>query len=376
MRAVVVSQHYLEPASRGRLRALAGLGCEVTTGVPDRWEVQPGVVVRPEWAPDGSLQIAPLPVSGNIDDPTAFQWRGRSLRKLFREARPDIVEIADEPSTLAAARAAADARRLRIPYVVLSRTVPDSLSMGARLRLRRVLRGARGVLAENPLVAAAIEHQFPSLACVTVPRTGVNPPNAATAGSREQFVIGSVGRLVPAQGLDVLLRACVKLARPWTLTVSGTGPSQIALEALADRLGIAGRITWLGAQPAQDREQIWSRLDCFVMPSRSSGERIETLGLSALMAMALGVPVIVTEVGALPGTVGSGGLVVPEDNPDALAEALERIAGDPGFRDATGRAGRQRAMLEFSNDVLARRTLEFWESAVTSRASTAGAAAV
>ncbi|HLS46992.1 MAG TPA: glycosyltransferase [Gemmatimonadales bacterium] len=376
MRAVVISQHYLEPAHRGRLRALAGLGCEVIAGVPDRWEVQPGVIARPEWAPDGSVQIAPLPVTGNVDDPTAFQWRGRSLRKLLRETRPDIVEIADEPWTPAAARAAADARRLRIPHVAHAGAVPDSLPMGARLRLRRVVRGAGGILAENPLVRAEVERQFPSLPCTIIPRTGVNPPNAAAAGSPDQFVIGSVGRLVPAQGLEVLLRACVKLARPWTLTVSGTGPSQIALEALADRLGIAGRITWLGAQPARDREQIWPALDCFVMPSRSSGARTETLGLTALTAMAHGVPVVVTQVGALPETVGSGGLVVPEDNPDALAEAIERLAGDPAFRDATRRAGRQRAMAEFSNDVLARRTLEFWDAAVRSRAPAAGAAAV
>src|SRR5690606_11028712 len=142
MRAVVVSQHYLEPAHRGRLRALAGLGCEVIAGVPERWEVLPGVIARPEWAPDGSGLIAPLPVTGNVDDPTAFQWRGRSLRKLLRETRPDIVEIADAPWTPASARAAADARRLRIPHVAHAGAVPDSLPMGARLRLRRVVRGA------------------------------------------------------------------------------------------------------------------------------------------------------------------------------------------------------------------------------------------
>src|SRR5690606_40061328 len=85
MRAVVVSQHYLEPAHRGRLRALAGLGCEVIAGVPDRWEVQPGVIARPEWAPDGSVQIAPLPVTGNVDDPTAFRSEEHTSELQSRE---------------------------------------------------------------------------------------------------------------------------------------------------------------------------------------------------------------------------------------------------------------------------------------------------
>jgi glycosyltransferase involved in cell wall biosynthesis len=62
-------------------------------------------------------------------------------------------------------------------------------------------------------------------------------------------VIGFLGRLDEEKGLDVLLRACVRLYGPWTLTVAGTGPEQETLEALAERLGIASRVTWLGGIP-------------------------------------------------------------------------------------------------------------------------------
>ena len=80
----------------------------------------------------------------------------------------------------------ANLRSLHGLYIDVGSRDQYMLHYGARALVRR-------------LKAAAIEHQFPSLACATVPRTGVNPPNAATAGSREQFVIGSVGRLVPAR---------------------------------------------------------------------------------------------------------------------------------------------------------------------------------
>ncbi|HEU5049581.1 MAG TPA: glycosyltransferase family 4 protein [Gemmatimonadales bacterium] len=363
MRAVVLSHAYLEPARRGRLRALAGLGCEVTVAVPERWQPSPGIVERVQWEEEAGLRIVPVPVRGSLDDSAETTWSGRALRRILKEARPDILQIEEESWSPVAARAAADGRRLGIPVAARARIVPESLSMAARLRRRGVLRRARGVIAENPIVAAALAEDHPDLACAVIPQVGVTPSLAPAPIRPDGFAIGCVGRLVPSAGVDVLLRACVQLARPWTLVISGTGPSQIELEALAERLGIAARITWLGAQPAEDRAHIWSTFDCLVMPSRAAPERAESLGMPALNAMAHGVPVIVSDVGALAGTVGEGGLVVPEGDPEALAIALDRLAGDLELRRATGQAGRRRAMEEFSNEVLARRTLDFWTAA-------------
>lgn len=375
MRAVVLSHAYLEPARRGRLRALAGLGCEITAAVPDRWPFMPGILSRPQWEDDGGVRVVPVAVGGQIEDPDEVRWSGRALRRLLKEFRPDILQIEEEPWTRAAARAAADARRLRIPFIVHTRQAPE-LPLGARMRRRSVLGAARGILAENPIVEAEVAREFPDQPRAVMPQVGITPPLSSRRPDADAFVVGCVGRIVPALGLDVLLRACVRLARPWRLLVSGTGPSQIELEALADRLGIAARITWLGAQPADDRDRIWAALDCLVVPSRTSPDRVETLGLSALKAMAHGVPVIATNVGALPGTVGAGGLVVPDGDFEALAEAIEQMAGDPVRRTAAAAAGRKRAMEEFSNEVLARRNFEFWRSATGAVSSAPHAAAV
>lgn len=375
MRAVVLSHAYLEPARRGRLRALAGLGCEITAAVPDRWPLMPGIHSRPQWEDDGGVRVVPISVGGRLEDPDEVRWSGRALRRLLKEFRPDIVQIEEEPWTRAAARAAADARKLRIPYIAHTRDAPD-LPLGARMRRRSVLSGSRGILAENPIIEAELARDFPDRARAVVPQVGITPPLSSRRPNADAFVLGCVGRIVPALGLDVLLRACVRLARPWRLLVSGTGPSQIELEALAERLGIAARVTWLGAQPADERDRIWAAIDCLVVPSRTSPDRVETLGLSALKAMAHGVPVIATNVGALPGTVGEGGFIVPDDDVDALAEAIERMAGDPVRRTAAAAGGRKRAMEEFSNEVLARRTLEFWRSAAASVKAAPAAAAV
>jgi glycosyltransferase involved in cell wall biosynthesis len=375
MRAVVLSHAYLEPSRRGRLRALAGLGCEIAAAVPDRWPLMPGILTRPKWEDEGGVRFVPVPVGGQIEDPEEVRWSGRALRRMLKEYRPDILQIEEEPWTRAAARAAADARKLRIPFVAHTRHTPD-LPLGARMRRRSVLAAARGIIAENPIVAAELAREYPDRPRAIVPQVGVTPPLSSRRPEADAFVLGCVGRIVPALGLDILLRACVRLARPWRLLVSGTGPSQVELEGLADRLGIAARITWLGAQPAEERDRIWPALDCLVVPSRTSPDRVETLGLSALKAMAHGVPVIVSNVGALPGTVGEGGLVVPDGDAEALAEAIEQLASEPARRAATAAAGRKRAMEEFSNEVLARRTLEFWRSATGAVAAAPVPAAV
>ncbi|HEX6645194.1 MAG TPA: glycosyltransferase family 4 protein [Gemmatimonadales bacterium] len=361
MRAVVLSHAYLEPARRGRLRALVGLGCQVTAAVPDRWHVAPGLVRRSQWEDDAGVHVVPVTVSGALDDPDEIRWSGRALRRLLREFRPDIVQIEEEPWTRAAARAAADARKLRIPFTAHTRHAPE-LPLGARLRRRSVLSRAAGIVAENPLVEAEIAAHFPAPRRAVIPQAGVTPAHATAREPSGTFTLGCVGRVVPALGLETLLRACVRLARPWRLLVAGTGPAQIELEALADRLGIAARIEWLGALPADERDRVYAALDCYVLPSRESSERIETLGLSALKAMASGVPVIVSRTGALPATVGDAGIVVAADDPEGLADAIERVAADPAERARLARSGRQRAMSEFSNEVLARRTLDFWRS--------------
>ena len=371
MRAVVLSHAYLEPARRGRLRAIAGLGAQVTAAVPDRWPLMPGLLRRAQWEDDGGVHIVPVAVGGRIEDADEVRWSGRALRRLLKEFRPDILQIEEEPWTRAAARAAADARKLRIAYVAHTRHSP-ALPLSAKLRRRSVLGGARGILCENPIVETELARDFPDVPRAVVPQIGITPPLSSPRPGGDAFTLGCVGRIVPALGLDVLLRACVRLARPWRLVVSGTGPAQIELEALADRLGIAARVTWLGAQPAEDLDRIWPGLDCLVLSSRTSTDRVETLGLYALKAMAHGVPVIATDVGALPGTVGEGGLVIPEDDADALAAAIELLASDAARRTGAGVAGRRRALGEFSNEVLARRTLEFWRS-VTAAAGTAPA---
>ncbi len=153
----------------------------------------------------------------------------------------------------------------------------------------------------------------------------------------------------------------MKLLGRWTLTVVGSGPAQESLESLAERLGIASRITWRGAIPAEDLKNIWAGVDCLVIPSRTTPDWVETFHHPLVEAMGHGVTVVGSDSGALPELIDTAGLVVPEDDVEALTAALQHLADSPRERNRLGREARLRVMSEYVDDAVARRTLEFWE---------------
>jgi glycosyltransferase involved in cell wall biosynthesis len=120
--------------------------------------------------------------------------------------------------------------------------------------------------------------------------------------------------------------------------VVGEGPDRDAVaQAIHDR-GLADRVELTGTR--EDVAQILARADVFVLSSRSEG-----MPMSALEAMAAGLPVVATAVGGVPELVvdGETGFLVPPGDAPALSRALDRILGDPDLRRRLGEAGRQRA---------------------------------
>lgn len=172
-----------------------------------------------------------------------------------------------------------------------------------------------------------------------VPDRDLPAPARELAGDS---AIGAVGRLSPEKGYDVLLRALAELPGA-TLTLVGAGPEQPRLEQLAGELGLRGRIRatgWL-----TDYHPLLSTFDVFVQPSRT-----DAAPLSVIEAMLAARPVVATEVGGLPELVihGETGLLVPPDQPRALAEAIAQLLGDPDRRRRMGERGRAVARERFS----------------------------
>ena len=369
MRAVVMSRVYADPVARGKLKALAGLDVALAAAVPDRW-VPAGLSHEQQtaWVDEARVRTVPIPIRGRAADQNP-RWRASALRALLTDFRPDIIQIEEEPWTRGAVVAARIARRLRLPYVVLVReSLPRSYTLLARYRRNRVLGGAAGLTAVNELAARLALRVRPNLPYRVSPQLGVRLPLTAERVPHTGLAIGFVARLVPEKGLDLLFRACVKLEGRWSLTVVGTGPAQEELEGLAERLGLAGRVTWLGALPRDAVDQVWPRLDCVVIPSRTTPRWIETTPRAALDAMAHGVAVVGSAAGAVPETLGPAGILIPEEDVGALTEALQRLHDAPEEHLRLGALGRRRVLDQFSDAAIAQKSLAFWRELLPANA--------
>lgn len=144
-------------------------------------------------------------------------------------------------------------------------------------------------------------------------------------------LVGFAGRLVQVKGVDVLLRAAARLTAElpdvqWL--VVGDGSERVALESLTDSLGLSAAVHFVGAVAREDIYSAIKGFDIAVMPSQPG---LEGFGLSALEAMACGVPLVASAVDALPEVVldGETGILAPPGQPEALAIALRKLLDDP-----------------------------------------------
>jgi glycosyltransferase involved in cell wall biosynthesis len=170
-----------------------------------------------------------------------------------------------------------------------------------------------------------------------------------------------LARLARQKGLDVLLQAlpAVRAAvGPVTLTICGEGPEGPELAALADRLGVADAVYFPGV--VEDVAPRLALAEVFVLPSRYEG-----MPFALLEAMAAGLPVVASAVPGNTNVVRDGldGLLVPPEDPAALAAAITRLLREPDLAARLGPAARGRAATEFGVKAMVDRTLEvYWEA--------------
>ncbi|MDX9971890.1 MAG: glycosyltransferase [FCB group bacterium] len=156
----------------------------------------------------------------------------------------------------------------------------------------------------------------------------------------------SVGRLVEKKGIGILIEALKHLRDrgvAFQCRIVGNGPLTDALAAQVRELGLQDRVNLAGGQP-QERVKEWFReADVFVLPCvvAASGDR-DGIPVVLMEAMALGVPVVTTAVSGIPELVEAerSGLVVPPGDALALADALERLLGDPELARRLAREAR------------------------------------
>jgi glycosyltransferase involved in cell wall biosynthesis len=167
-------------------------------------------------------------------------------------------------------------------------------------------------------------------------------PERADSGN----VVGSVGRLETQKGFDVLIDALARLPRV-TAVVAGEGPQRHALERRAHAAGVAERFLLPGW--SDDAGHLLRGFDVFVLSSRFEG-----LPLTLLEAMEAGLPIVATDVGGVCEAVADGetALVVPPEDPLALAAAIEALLDDRELARRLGAAAHEHWMTAFDLPIM------------------------
>jgi glycosyltransferase involved in cell wall biosynthesis len=181
---------------------------------------------------------------------------------------------------------------------------------------------------------------------------GRNRRDVVKGGGKDRIVVGTVKKLEPKYGVDVLissfarLRECLADEKPEVadslrLLIVGDGPQRTELEAFVRDRGLGPVTTFVGAVPHAEVPSYLRTLDVYVAASRS-----ESFGVAVVEASACGRPAVVTNVGGLPEVVrhGETGAVVPCEDPEATATALRRLVLDSELRASMGKVGRRYAI--------------------------------
>jgi glycosyltransferase involved in cell wall biosynthesis len=267
--------------------------------------------------------------------------RGAQLRWL-RDVRPDLVLTYN----WGAIESVAAATRLRLPLVHHEDGfLPDEQQRRLRRRswLRRFLLRATPVIVPSQVLQriatsewrlrAANVHHFPNGVDL-----GRFRPGAPVAASPPDLVVGTVGGLRPEKDHDTLLRAFARLDGKVRLCIVGGGALAEPLRQLAQQLGVAGRVDFVG--PVTDTAPWYGRFAVFALSSRT-----EQMPIAMLEAMACGLPVVATDVGDVKAILPpeAAPCIVPAGDPPALADALQRVLAQAPLRTQLGRANRATA---------------------------------
>ena len=304
-----------------------------------------------------------------LGDSHYWSWGFRAARVLQERVRPDVVH------SLIPLAGAPALTKAGFP-VVTTFHHPDEIWQLQDLLHRpfhRILE-SRGYHASTLLVtpsrasARAVERTFGvAEPKIRVVYWGVNSDRFKPGIRRDssETRILYVGHHERRKGLIYLLEAVAILRRqgiPVRLTTAGGGQQLAELRRVANDLGIGELVTFLGHLPDPDDEklpQLYSQADVFVFPSLAEG-----FGFVLVEAMASGLPVVASDISAIPEVVGDAGVLFPARNPEALAEILRELAEDPRRRTELGARGRDRVESRFTWNTVIPKLISTYEEAI------------
>lgn len=295
-------------------------------------------------------------------------------------SRADLVHVHLGEDLAVLPIGAAAARLHRLPLVLTVHTslrhtlaVRDLRSavlktLGGRIE-RWGERSAEAVLVITPRLARMLHSDGVEENRVHIIPPGVNPslfagpfedPFAGVGRPRVLFV----GRLAPQKGVRTLVAAAGLLEDPSAhILLVGDGPQRPALEREARRIGVGGRLHFVGFVAHDRLPAVLDHADLLVLPSL-----YEELGTVLLEAMQAGLPIVASKTGGIPDVIEDGvnGMLVTSGDPEALARAIDRLLADRGLACRLSEGARETGK-DYDWEVLAERVLAVYRSVTAGR---------
>ena len=359
-RVLVISHTYVVGANRRKWDALARL-TDLTLIVPTHWRDTLRLMPLDPLPEDAPYRLMSLPTvfNGRL---ARYFYSPVLLWRALRSTRPALVHIEEEPIGLSMLQVALlkPVCHYRLSFFTWQNIALPTTPI-ERYNLARADAGIAG--SQDALRVLQIKGYRKPLACV--PQLGVDVPSELAEQTRlPPFRIGYVGRLVEEKGLLELFEALLQLEGEWVLQLVGAGPMRATLERLGASGSLQSRVQFIGAVPHIKVTEYLRDMNVLVLPSLTTPTWKEQFGHVLIEAMAAGVPVLGSNSGAIPEVIGAAGLIVPENDPEALRAALQRLMSDAGLRGELRRKGLERVRVEFTHAQIARQTWEVWEQTI------------
>jgi glycosyltransferase involved in cell wall biosynthesis len=368
VRILVVGHTYVVAENQKQLDALAARsGVELAVVVPRAWRDPLHGELRAHVPDRARFSLQPLPAIG-----TGYEqfYVYVSADVALRRFRPDVLYVEQGAGSFVYAQVltcrSLYARRAKAVFFTwwnLPYRARWPLSAVERFNLRR----SQGAVAGNSEAAEILRDHGFSGPLLVLPQLGVDPVAFRRRDAADLrrtltltgFTIGFVGRLAEEKGLRVLLDALSAAPFDFHLLLVGGGPLAPEIRATALAHGWATRLTMIDVVAHEAVAGYMACMDVLVLPSLERAFAREQFGHVLIEAMACEVPVVGSRCGEIPQIIDGPGVIVPQDDAEALRKALADLAGSAADRRRRGERGRQRVLDRFTHARIAERLHDF-----------------
>ncbi len=360
MKLLVVDHNALEPANRILYQKIVDIGgVELRLVVPSKWFNNFKTL---HYTPPSESLNYEIFASDVLFSARTHRLVYLSLSKHLKHFQPEIFYINAEPENFQTFQAALLNPSHKTKLIFSSWRNIDHVKTGYPYRLSVLHRDIEAFVLKRATHGVVFNHSAKNIFAKNGFRnTTVIPPPVDTQlfeprivdRQRDAFVVGYVGRLVRAKGVDLILQALRSLPRVCTAMIVGDGEAKDDLKKLAAELDIVERVNFTDAVSHESLPDIFAQMDVVALPSRTTHHWREQFGRVLVEAMACGVPVIGSTSGEIPNVIADAGFVFKEENIDGLRLGVERLYSSEKMRSELRERGIHRARTVFSLEVVA-----------------------